>query len=552
MKLVKIINISEELTDKAKKYPLVARLVVLSLAVIYPYLCYLGGFPAMDEGVYAWTSVTYNHNLASGQPLAPLQGFALWPLLLAWIPDLPGLPLLWFRLADMLAALLAGWLLCAILEKECGVYGNILALVVLIFLTDHHVIDNGFKNSFFPAWACFFGAIYLILHEKISGGGVWILAGALVALGVLLRETFFPFAFLGLVASWYTASTKGAISYILGGLSLALLAIVGIELLAPGSLVSLYKGYADRAVVYGAQHWRILPNLISYGLRSLLLFSPALLLFLVTILWWAGFKAPENARGPSRWELAFWLCVALLPLYEPILKIGFYYHFAACLPGWAFLAALFAGQPQDNLREALHDRKKIAGALLLVGFLAVIASLASLPTPSNLVQTAEVLARFPDRHWPPSLVPHSTTLQVVDKIHKALPNGGTVSTNGCAFFILTAGGFTPPLSGTFDKDDNYFLSDLARFFLNIGGDKKRMKEALLANPPDIIVLMQPRGRHEPSFTPELTEVLQDTGQYEKFATVDPDFPENQVMDYTWVGYDLYRHTAPTTAAFTDK
>lgn len=548
MKLARILNFSEELTAKVKKYPLVARLAVLSLAVIYPYLCYLGGFPAMDEGVYAWTSVTYNHNLASGQPLAPLQGFALWPLLLAWVPDLPGLSLLWFRLADMLAALLAGWLLCAILEKECGVYANILALVVLIFLTNHHVIDNGFKNSFFPAWACFFGAVCLVFREKMCcAHGKWFFAGALVALGVLLRETFFPFAFLGLVAAWRKGSSKSAIYYIFGGVTLALLIIAAIELLAPGSLASLYKGYADRALVYGAQHWRILPNFISYGLRSLLLFSPALLLFLATFLWWACFKSSEKGTL-SKWKITFWLCIALFPLYEPIIKFGFYYHFAACLPGWAFLAALFAGQPQKNLREAVQNRKNVAGALLLLGFLAVMAALASLPNVSNLAQTGEVLARFPDRQWPPSLVPQSTTLQVVDKINKALPNGGTVSTNGCAFFILTAGSFTPPLSGTFDRDDNYFLSDLARFFLNIRGDKKRMKEALLANPPDIIVLMQPRGRHEPAFTPELTEVLQDTSRYEKFATVDPDFPKNTVTDYTWVGYDLYRKTAPPDTA----
>lgn len=547
MKLAKILNFSEELTGKAKKYPLVMRLAVLSVAVIYPYLCYLGGFPAMDEGFYGWNSLTYNHNLAAGQPLAALQGFALWPLLLAWIPDLPGLSLLWFRLADMLAALLAGWLLCEILEKECGVYANLLALVVLIFLTNHHVIDNGFKNSFFPAWACFFGAVCLVFRRKRRGAYVWFFAGALVGLGVLLRETFFPFAFLGLVAAWRMGSSKGAVYYILGGMTVALLIVAGIELLAPGSLASLYKGYVDRALVYRAQHWRLLPNFISYGLRSLLLFSPALLLFLATFLWWARFKS-SGKGNLSKWEITFWLCIALLPLYEPLIKFGFYYHFSVCLPGWAFLAALFAGQPQENLREAVQNRKNFAGALLLLGFLAVMASLASLPNLSNLAQTAEVLARFPDRQWPPSLVPRSTTLQVVDKINKALPNGGTVSPSGFGFFILTAGGFTPPLSGTFDKDDNYFLSDLARFFLNIGCDKNRMKEALLANPPDIIVLMQPKGTHEPVFTPELTEVLQDTGRYEKFATVDPDFPKNTVKDYTWVGYDIYRRTAPTDTA----
>ena len=71
-----------------------------------------------------------------------------------------------------------------------------------------------------------------------------------------------------------------------------------------------------------------------------------------------------------------------------------------------------------------------------------------------------------------------------------------------------------------------------------------MQKALLNNPPDIIVLMQPRGTHEPTFSQELSEVLQDTGQYEKFAVVDPEAPDNKATDYTWTGYDLYRHKAP--------
>lgn len=546
----KILKFSEYLDYEVTKYPRAARFVVLFLAVIYPYLCSLGGFPAMDEGFYAWNSITYNHDLASGRPLSPLQGLALWPLLLAWIPDLPGISLLWFRLADMLTALIAGWFLCEILEKECGAYANVLALVVLICLTQFDVINNGFKHSFFPAWACFFGAIYLIFKQKSVGGGVWFLAGALVALGVLLRETCFPFAFLGLAAAWRMGSRKGSLYYILGGMSLAFLTVAFIEVLAPGSVASLYKGYVDRADVYRAQHWRIFHNFVSYGLRSLLLFSPALLLFLATFLWWARFRDPGKG-GPGRGKLAFWLCVALLPLYEPMIKIGFYYHFAVCLPGGAFLAALFAGQPQDDFREALQHRKNVAGTLLSLGFVAVAASLISLPSFSNLAQTAEVVARFPDRSWPPALVPRSTTLQVVDKINEALPAGGTVSPNGFAFFILAAGGFTPPVSGTFDKDDNYFLSDLGRFFLNIGGDKTRMKEALLANPPDIIVLLRTKSRHEPAFTPELTEVLEATGNYEKFATIDAAAPENSATNYAWAAYDLYRHKA-TTEKVTDK
>lgn len=545
MRYVQIINFFEYLLGHAAKHSLALRFAVLFIAVVYPYLCYLGGFPAMDEGFYAWCSITYNHNLAHSQALAPLQGLALWPLLLAWIPDLPGLSILWFRLADMLAALLAGWLFCKILEKECGAFSNALALVVLICLTNHNVIDNGFKNSFFPAWICFFGAICLLFVKKTKPGiKIWFLVGALISFGILLRETFFPFAFLGLVAAWRIDSWKGAFYYSLGGIITAFLTFACIEWLAPGSLSTVYKGYTDRVAVYQAQYWRIFPNFISYGSRSLLLFSPALLLFLTSFLWWKNFKSYPN-NSLDRWEIAFWLCVAFLPLYETVVKLSFCYHFAVCLPGFAFLAAMFTGQTQNNLTQAVQRKKRISILLLLLGFFSIAASIATLPNFTTLKQTLEVLNNFPERRWPVELTPQSTTLQAVAQINEALPNGGTVSMNGMAFFILTAGGFTPPLSGSFDKDDNYFLSDLGRFFLNIKGDKERLKKTLLANPPDIIVLMRPKGKHEPTFSAELTEVLHDTSQYEKIAVIDPELPENKATDYALFGYELYLHQPPT-------
>jgi len=36
----------------------------------------------------------------------------------------------------------------------------------------------------------------------------------------------------------------------------------------------------------------------------------------------------------------FWLSLALVALVEPYIKMGFPYHFAACIPGLAGLSAL--------------------------------------------------------------------------------------------------------------------------------------------------------------------------------------------------------------------
>lgn len=540
-------------------HPLFCRTCALLITVAYPYLCRIGGFPNIDEGVFGYSSMVYHYNLTHGEALAPLQGLSLWSLLLAWIPCLAAIPLPWFRLADMFAALLAAWLLCAIMQRECGIFSCLIALVFLPCVTSWTFIENGFKNSFFPAWACFFGAILLIMDKgKAAGGGRWLWAGLLTALGIMLRETFFPFALLGLVAAWKMAGFKKALFYCLGGIigGLAILALI--ECIAPGSLANIWKGYVDRSAIYETQTGRIWHNFLLYAPRFLLYSAPALaftaIIGLIALLFHFldrmrpanSFEAPEKDGACRAWGASFWLSLCLIPLYETLVKIGFSYHFAQSLPGLACLAALFAGVVARSCQHMRFLKSHwIISACLFAPLLGcAAAAISGLPPISDLKNSFYAIMELRQNKWPAEMAAKSIPLRAIDAIQRQLPNGGTVSSSGILHFIYTSSGLLPPLSGSHDADDNYLLGDLSRFYINTGKHGERLRKAILANPPDVAALARPLGTHEPSFPNEIGKILESTGLYEKFAEIYPATPRMGIQHYDWLALDLYRRKAP--------
>lgn len=530
-------NFTRKLSRGAELHPAALRALVLLIAVAYPYLCRIGGFPHIDEGSYAFFSLIYKFNLANDQPLAALQGLSLWPLLLCWIPDLPGMPLLWYRLADLAAALVAAWLFCAILQKECGVFSYLIAFIYLSCMTDYKMVESGFKHSFFPAWACFFGAILICWKNRRQ----WFWAGALTAFGVLLRETFFPFALLGFAAVWKIGGFKKAFVYFLGGVLCALLVAAFIEWRAPGSLQSILIGYLDRTLIYKIQAGGIWINIDAYLFKSIILFSPALLVSIVIIAWHFLFlRQKEIQEGKiSNSALWFWLCAAFIPLYETVIKIGFPYHYAQALPGLACLTGLF-GRHMQWPSHKTEWQKAVAGFLTFLGALALLLAFFNLPGPASLADTARAISSFQRYEWPAEMIDRSIPLELVAALRKELPNGGTVSTNALSMFIYPAGGFLPPLSGKIDPQDHYMLGDLSRFFIQTGQDKVTLKNALIANPPDMIALLRPLSNHEPAFPEELAEVIESTGLYEKTGEIRPLEIDTGRQHADWASYDLYK------------
>lgn len=265
-------NISNRPADSWWRNPRILTLACLMVGVLYPYLASLGGFPAIDEGSYAYISHVYALDILQQRPLTRLQGMSLWSLLVSGLTLLPGPTLIWLRLVDLGAALCFAWLFCRILFKEAGTLGLLLALVFLIAMTRPEIIDCGAKNSLFAAWACFALAWYMGRYQKPTRRTAWVLSGVLTCFGVLLREPLFPFALLGFFAMGIGRGFRASVAYALGGLGAGIIVLGCIELLLPGSLADFYMGYTHRTLVYAIQAYFIWPHFWHYLLKAFVLF----------------------------------------------------------------------------------------------------------------------------------------------------------------------------------------------------------------------------------------------------------------------------------------
>ena len=510
------------------------RIFVILVSTVYPRLIVLGYFPNMDEGIYAYWSKLIHQSLAASHGLPDAGGFSLYPLLLSWIFSLPGMPLIWLRLADMLVAACVAWLFCRLMEEESGNHavGLLVSLAFLCGMNRLDVIDAGFKNSIFAAYLPLFLALRLCQRPLRASSFRWYGVGALVALAVFLREPFSIFAALGLLAIWAGWGFNAAWRYAAGG-GLTGLTVLGLTSSARGGMAGLVKYYTDLSKVYTEQSWRIRNNFLSNGKHSLFSFVGSLGLTALSgcvfvlerrLCRKAGQFVPVDKRA------LFWLAAALLPLLEPLFKIGFVYHFAVCLPGFAGLCALAWRRVEC---PPLFRLKRMGAPL---ASLACLLALTGLPGPAKFGMTLNVLRQYPSIVWPEQYVLQSNTLLAAKALHGILPVGGTLSTSGHTFFLYEVLGVLPPTDGAFAPQDIFHLSDLSRAYLALGKDANRLAEALRANPPDALAVGFTYSDHEPAFVEGVVEAVRLSGLYELVTTI----PVNKAKDYGWMGYYIYR------------
>lgn len=511
-----------------------AALVIL-ISTIYPRIVALGYFPHMDEGVYAYWGMLIHQSLAEGHGLPAAGGLSLYPLLLSWTFSLPGVLAVWLRMADMLVAICAAWLFCRLMVKESGsrVVGLLVSLAFLCAMNRLNVIEAGFKNAIFAAYIPLFMALRLCQKPLHTSSARWYAVGALTALAVLLREPFVTFAVLGLLSIWIGWGFGAAWRYAVGGVLFGLAALI-LLVIGRGDMASLVHYYVNLSEVYAAESWRIGKKFIWNGLYSLASFAGPLGL---TVLAGGVFvmarrlcrKGGQPIAGDKR--ALFWLVAALLPLLEPLSKVGFIYHFAVCLPGFAGLCAL-AWQRVEQC-PSLFRLKRLGVPL---ASLACLLALTGLPGPAKLGMTLNVLRQYPNTTWPEQYVSQSNTLLAAKALHDILPGGATLSTSGHTFFLYEVLGVLPPTKGTFAPQDIFHLSDLGRAYLALGKDAVQLAGALRANPPDALAVGFTYSDHESTFVEGVVEAVRLSGLYELVATI----PVNNSLNYGWMGYYIYQ------------
>jgi hypothetical protein len=447
-------------------------LVALS-AIGLPRVALLGGYPATDEGVYAFAAQWIHHAISAGRGLPDDGPLNLYPALLSWVFGLGWNHLLTLRLLDLIAALGAGWLLYLVLLEESGsvVAAAAISATFMFAMNQHVFVQHGFKNSMFAAYVPLFAAALIGLRTTADTHARWWLVGALVAAGVLLRETFVHFAVIGLFAVAIGRTPADALRYALGGIIVGTLMIGGIAVWR-GGLTSLLESYVQLGAGYSSVadlRWKnflaasvVLWDTAKYALLTGLAGLVVLLLFR---------SRPDD---PKRGHEKFWIAVALVPLLEPIAKFGFPYHLAVSLVGLSGLVAIACRRIGSS-----HAAMKWLGAAWLVLIAWMIWP--QLLHLNHLLQgrTMEITSALREGSWPEASIERSNYLSLARAVRNHAEHESTLSISGSALVLFPLSGLLPP------THELHNLSDVA---LQSGMKPDRLRDMLQECPPDIIVL----------------------------------------------------------------
>ncbi|MEH6627073.1 MAG: glycosyltransferase family 39 protein [Motiliproteus sp.] len=500
-------------------------LVVLtvSIATIFPRLMVIGGFPSTDEGFYAYQAQLIHSVLAVGQGLPDEGSIGLYPMLLSWLFELPGNSLILFRLADLIVAIIASCIFFRVLERVSGsrIGGALIALVFLFTMNQPIFIQTGFKNSIFAACIPLFVAFLLAQGVAGQKNKNWAGVGALVAISVLLRETFVPFLFLGALAAVVSAGWRACFRFVFGA-ALAGLGITFCIVAARGGVVELIDSYVEMGAIFASFEDRRIPHFIKFGALSADVSRITLILAGLSIIAIISSYLLRN-RTVTLGQFCFWLACALLPLLEPASKFGYPYHFSVCLPGLAGLSAL--GWRSFVAGNARRIKNGIATIVLLIGSYMLLPQFTILMDSWPSAKIALLNASSP--LWPAESVSKSNFLLAADAIRQAAPPHATLSISGFMFALYPLTGLLPP-SGS--------LSNLSATVAVLEFDAVRFEQALKACPPDVLMTTT---RPIPG-SELIRQVVEDTGFYEKVATI----PVSRDKSYGWAGGTVFKIIKP--------
>lgn len=498
-------------------FDFIVRLVVVFVAVVLPRLAVLGSPPSTDEGVYAYFAQIAHATLAIGQGLPDTGALMLYPVLLSWSFALPFNHLIFLRILDMAVSFAAGWILYGVVRRESrSVFAAALISFIFLFTMNQPIfIQSGFKNSFFAAYVPLFLAVYLAQAEKTREARRWFAVGALVALAILLRETFIPFAVIGAIAILVGRGWKACLQYFVGGVAAGGSLLLAI-LWARGGVHSLIVGYEDFGAIYASMSDQSLTLFVSNGTVAGQEMSAALVLGGLSI---AGTLFVSSDTPALRGRLWFWAAASLVPLIEPISKIGFPYHFSACLPGLAGLAA-------NGWRAfTLNDGARVRAGFGAVVLGAVALSLFPKFTPlANTWAATRINAWNWNRNeWPVDSISTSNYLLAADALRKNAPPNGTMSVSGFMYALFPLTGLTP---------SDYELSHLTTLAIKLGFDKDQVQKALSQCPPDVLMTS---SRADIPGADIVTEAVEQSGLYQAVATI-PISPEKSYGNFAGTIY----------------
>jgi hypothetical protein len=485
---------------------------IILAGTVFPRLMLLGLFPVTDDGYYAYVAQQIHHGFVSGQGVPDFGGLSFYPLLCSWVFSLQYNPMITLRLIDLSAAIIMAFLLYKVLARICknNPGAALITFMFTVTMNDPVFIDNGFKNSITAAFVPLLLALYIgtagAVQDKKSGK-TWWMAGALTALAIVLRETFVPFAVLGLVSVLLMRGKKAALQFFAGGIATGIVLIGGI-LVARGGIAETVAAYRTAGIVFGSVPGDLrLENFIFYGLATIRLSFIVLAFSVLAIVILSVAIFLRRDRTLLR-AVVFWLSFIAVALIEAVMKMSFPYHFTIAFPGLAGLCALALREimrvwpVMQWMNGEIKNTFAVTGIILSAFWFYFSCSAW---TKFYWPITLETLIAAPDGKWPEKFTNRSNYLFMAAEIKKVIPENGTLGISRLMHVLY-------PLTNHFSS--SYRLSDLSALTISLNSSVPAIRQELLNCAPDVLVITTEDDWSTGGGSAHLLEAVLATGVYE--------------------------------------
>jgi len=496
-------------------------LVIAILTTGFLRLQVIGGAPSSDGGFYTFIS-QWLYNAVTQDIVIKDSRLFLYQFMISWVYGLEVNHIILLRIIDGIIAIAASIVLFNVILKESGskLFTVILITPLLIVLHDFTYVFYGFRNSIWASYLALFGA--LILWQKYSkeGNFSFYLIGALISMGVLLRETFLPFSVLAGIAIYVAYGGHALVKYLIGSAVVGFSVLIFMLMFRGWDLQNLIDSYTLYAGLY-----KDFPNIgltVKAGILHLIqtgwfvcIISIASIFYFIKMNF--GDKKSVNTN-----RFCFWILVALLPLIEPILKIGFHYHYANCLIGLAGLGAM--GWKYLSDQESKRIKRS---ALIVIGLMSLLVTIPSVNNKvikKQLISLPGVIAAVDNydsfRH--PHLIERNQYLTIAAKIYSLSREESTLAVSGMMQVLYPLTEMNPP---TFE------FSSLRYLFIKLNFDEDKLIKIIEKHRPTIILTTDWNQGDA-----AMSVIIDKINLYEKVEVV----PVNPKIEYGWKSATIYR------------
>jgi len=483
-----------------------------SQTIIYP--------PASDSGLYTFASQWIFNAIAQDIVIKDTPLY-LYQFMTAWVYGLDVNPIILLRVIDCFVAIAASIVLFNVILKESGskVFTVILMTSLLIILHNGSYVIYGFRNSVWAAYLPLFTALLVWQNSAKGDKYSFYVIGALISLGVLLREVFLPLYFLALIAIYISYGWLSLGKYLIGS------ALLGFSVLC---ILLMFRGWdlnnlIDSYLLIGATY-EYKGQGLTFTAGILHLIQTGWFVFvlsLVSILYFIKLKF-NNKKSVNMNRIYLWFLLLSLPLIEPILKPGYYYHYSNSFIGLAGLAAM--GWKYLSLQESKQINKL---AILLIGLMSLFIIIPTVNnenlknkfiSPSTIINSVK---RY-DSLRSPQFVGSDQYMAIAAKIYSLSREDSTLVTSGLMQVLYPLTDLLPP---------TYELSRLRNLYVKLNFDENKLIKIIKKHRPTLIVTTD--------WIPgeaKMSAIIDKIDLYEKVAIV----PSNSTKNYGHKSGTIYR------------